>query len=74
VTKELNYKQMVKDIDRIVNNDWCADMEMRYKTPNAKEVTQQDAHDILEALLNVYDISHQRTCIAHDKYREDKDE
>lgn len=66
----VNYKRMVKDIDNLVNNDWCAEMEMTYKMPGAKPITQEDAIEMLDTILKVYSISHQRTCSAHGaKYR-----
>lgn len=69
MSKAIDYKKMVKDINKLVNNDWCAEMEMRYKMPNSAPITQKDAHDILDCLLNVFMISHQTTCTAHGEYR-----
>jgi hypothetical protein len=29
---KLNYKKMLAEIDKLTNNDWCAEMEMRLLT------------------------------------------
>jgi hypothetical protein len=63
---KLNYKKMVEDIDKIVNNDLCADLEMRLM-PNQGEISQEDAKTAIDIIGKVYMISHGITCSACNK-------
>jgi len=51
--KQLNYKQMVKDIDEITNDDFLSDMEMK-ELPNHKEYTQSEAKRMSAMLGRIY--------------------
>lgn len=69
---KLDYKKMVKDIDKLVNNDTCFNLEM-YFMPNSKEVSQEDAKKAIEIIGQVYMISHGIACSAcNKKYRSSK--
>ncbi len=59
----LNYKDMVKHVDRLVNNDFCASMEMKL-IPDSREYSQLEAKKMANIISKVYSISHCRTCVA----------
>ena len=73
--KDKNYKKMLEDIDKIVNNDWGFDM-VDGKAKEAREgkitkwdkFTQKEAQEMSEALGKIYKISHGVHCVCGDKY------
>jgi hypothetical protein len=61
--------KMVKEIDRLVDNDWFGDIESR-ALPNSKPFTQQEAEEMLHVIGQVYLISHAIHCDhCGEKYR-----
>lgn len=60
---KLNLAQMLKDINKIVETDWAADMEM-LNMPGSRPFTQEEASEMAKALGNIYSISHCLTCKA----------
>jgi len=61
---KLDYKKMVEDIDKLVNNDLCADLEMCLMphTLNHRDISQDDAIKAIKIIGQVYMISHGITC------------
>ena len=59
----LDYKKMVSDIDYLVNNYFCADMEMRL-IPNSQKYTQEESKKMSDIIARVYSISHCISCSA----------
>jgi len=59
--KELDYKKMLQDICRIVEDDFCYDMET-HLIPNDKGKTQPFLHseseEMAKRLARVYSIAH----------------
>ncbi len=60
---KLNYKKMVQDIDKLVNNDWCENMEIKL-LPKSEPFTQKEARQMAELIARVYSISHCIFCQA----------
>lgn len=60
---KLNYKKMLSEIDKLTNNDWCAEMEMRL-LPRSGGYTQKEAKRMAKLLSRVYSISHCIRCEA----------
>ena len=58
---KLNYKRMVKDIDRLDNNYVCFDLELKLM-PDSKEISPEDAKEAIRIIGQVYMISHGITC------------
>ncbi len=63
----MKYKQMVEDINQIVDNDWASEMELKL-LPESSKYTQQEAKDMAIAIGQVYKISHGIYCICGFKY------
>jgi len=63
---KLNYKLMVKDINQLVENDFCADMEMKL-IPKFRQYTQKEAKEMADLLSSVYLVSHCIHCKACQK-------
>lgn len=63
----LDGHRMLKDIANLVQNDFCADMEL--KAGFNREFTQEDAREMAKIITKVYSIAHQVTCTAHNEYR-----
>ena len=61
--KELNYKKMLEDIDKLVETDFAFDMECK-QLPNSKPYTQKEAKEMQSLLGQVYLISHCLHCTA----------
>ncbi len=59
----LNYKKMLKDINDLVNTDFCQDTECKL-IPKAKPYTQDEAKQMAQLLGRVYSISHCIFCIS----------
>lgn len=65
---DLNTVRMLRDIDKLVNNDWAADMET--KTLDTKPFTQKEAKEMAKTIGKVYSISHALHCVTCSlKYR-----
>ena len=65
----MNYKQMVRDINELVDNDFCFDMDC-HNLPHSKPITQEEAMQMVGIIGNVYRISHCIHCTAcGGKYR-----
>jgi hypothetical protein len=76
--EKLDYKKMLRDILKLVDTDFCMDMEMKlgYRKSGSKEMidvrkyTQEEARIMAEKLARVYRISHGVYCSACNwKYR-----
>lgn len=54
---------MVEDIDELVNNDFCAEMELK-SIPNSRPYTKKEVEEMVHIIGKVYSISHCITCTA----------
>ncbi len=63
---KLNYLQMLKDIDALVQTDFMFNMDCRM-IPDSKPYTQKEAKKMAHILGNVYLISHCLHCSACQK-------
>ena len=61
--RNLDYKQMVSDINDLVDNDWGLDMDCHFE-PNSKPFTQDEAKELVRVLMEIYMISHAIYCSA----------
>ncbi len=61
--KTLNHALMLKDIDQLVSNDFCADMECKL-IPKSKPYTQKEAQKMADIISSVYLVSHCIHCKA----------
>ena len=68
---KLDYDKMLKEINALVQTDFCTDMEMHLipqeKTGKPMEYTQEEAQEMAKLLSRVYSISHCTTCRACQK-------
>jgi len=60
--KKLNYLKMLKEIDVLVNNDFCEDMECRL-LPGGK-FTIEEVKEMVKIISKVYSVSHCLTCLT----------
>ena len=60
---KLDLKRMIKEIDSLVENDFCADMEMKLIF-KSKAYTQKEAKEMADIISSVYSISHCIHCEA----------
>jgi hypothetical protein len=58
---KLNYKKMIKDINNLVENDFCAEMEYKL-LPKSKPYTQKEAKEMSDIISRVYLVSHCLHC------------
>jgi len=67
----LNYLKMLEDINKLVENDFCADMEMNLipnsQTGKIQEYKQEDSQKMASLLAEVYSVSHCIHCKACQK-------
>lgn len=65
---KINWKQIVKDVDVIVNNDWGAEVDM--KLVFNRKFTQAEAKEMASALMKIYRITHcvYKNCCLKEKY------
>lgn len=61
IKKSLDLKRMVKEIDKLVNNDFCEDMEC-HLIPKSKPFTQKEAEKMADIISKVYSVSHCLHC------------
>jgi hypothetical protein len=59
--KIINYKKMLEEINNLVDNDFCAEMEMKGR------YTQKEAKQMADIITKVYSISHCISCSACSK-------
>lgn len=65
--KKLDYKKMVKDIDKIIEKDeFCECMELQ-TMPHSKPFTQKDAKEMASRLASIYSVAHCIHCTACQK-------
>ena len=57
----MNYKKMVQDINKLVDNDFSFDMELKL-IPNNKKYTQEESLEMANLISKVFGISHCLTC------------
>ena len=75
----LDYKKMLKEICKLVETDFCQNMECKL-LPDSRKYTQKEAEEMAEILGNVYAIAHCLHCkacgvnykINYEKYLERK--
>ena len=60
---KLDYKKMLEDINKLVQTDFCFDMDCR-NIPNSKPFTQEEAKNMANIIGNIYSIAHCTTCKA----------
>lgn len=60
---KLDYKKMVQDIDKLVNNDWSYEMGLK-QLNNLPRYTQKEAEKMAQVIGQAYLISHCLTCKA----------
>jgi len=60
---ELDYKRMVEEIDKIVNNEDFGNLELSLM-PKSKPYTQKEAGKMMKMLGQVYRVAHCVTCTA----------
>jgi hypothetical protein len=63
---KLNYLKMLEDINKLVETDYCAELEM-YLIPELnkdmnREIPQEDARNAIDIVSKVYSISHAIHC------------
>ena len=63
---KLDTLKMLEDINKLVENDFCAEMEAKLM-PHAKPYTQWNAQKMAIRLARVYTISHATHCKACQK-------
>ena len=61
---KLDYLKMLREIDKLVNNDWGFEMIDCKMMPKAKPFTQKEAKEMSQRLGQIYLISHCITCTA----------
>lgn len=61
---KLDYKKMVKEIDKLVNNDFCFDMDCLQGLPKRRPFTQKEAKQMAQIIGSVYTIAHCVDCTA----------
>lgn len=61
--KKLDYKKMVREIDNLVEGDFCFDMDC-HNLPNSKPITQKEAMKMVKIIGRVYKIAHCIYCTA----------
>jgi hypothetical protein len=66
--KRKNYLKMLKNINELVDNDFCMDMDC-HNLPNSKPFTQDEAQQMSRIIGQVYSIAHGIHCTCGDKYR-----
>lgn len=67
--KKLDYKKMLKEIDKIMQTDFMFEMDCK-ALPNSKPFTQKEAKKMRDELMKIYKISHCIHCSAcNDKYK-----
>ena len=65
---KLNYKKMIKEVDKIMQTDFMFDMDYK-RMPDQKPFTQEEAEKMCDELMNIYSISHCVHCTAcNNKY------
>ena len=66
---KLDYKKMIKEVDKIMQTDFMFDMDCK-SMPNQKPFTQKEARKMRDELMNIYGISHCVHCTAcNNRYR-----
>jgi hypothetical protein len=60
---KLDYKKMLKEIDALVETDFCFEMEC-HKLPNVSKFTQKEAEQMSEIISSIYSIAHCVHCSA----------
>ena len=60
---EIDYKKMVKEIDVLVETDFCCDMEC-HALEHSKPFTQDEARKMSEIISSIYSIAHCIDCEA----------
>jgi succinate dehydrogenase/fumarate reductase-like Fe-S protein len=55
--QRLNHYKMLKDIVKLVETDFCAEMEMK-TLPKSQKFTQEESEEMAHLLATVYSISH----------------
>lgn len=65
--KRKKYKQMVEDINNIVDNDWGFEIDC-HSLPNSKPFSQEESEEMANALMRIYSISHGVYCGCGNKY------
>lgn len=63
---KLDYKKMLKDINKLVQTDFCFEMDMK-RLPDSDKYTQEEAQEMADLIGNVYSISHCTTCESCNK-------
>ena len=72
--KILDRAKMLRDINRLVDNDWAFDIDC-HSLPNSKPFTQKEAKEMASVIARVHMISHCITCTScQRKYLTPKDE
>ena len=64
--KKLNYKGMILDILPYVEDEFCAEMEMK-TLPKSSPYTQKESQSMAERLAKIYSIAHCEHCTACQK-------
>lgn len=65
---KLDYKKMVREIDKYVSNNFCEEME--YRTLSKHEISQEEAKKMADILASIFKISHCCWCTScSEKYR-----
>jgi len=60
---KLDYKKMLEDILKLVDNDWAFDMSCK-TLEGSKPYTQKEAHEMALCIGTVYSIAHCTYCEA----------
>lgn len=60
---ELDFKRMIDDIDELVSNDFCFDMDCKSLHPE-ESFTHEESTQMRDILMKIYSIAHCRTCKA----------
>lgn len=61
---KLNHKKMLKEIDELVNNDFCFDMDCKQGLPDQRPFTQSEAKKMARIIGEVYRVAHCIHCEA----------
>jgi hypothetical protein len=56
--KKLNYLEMLKEIDILVNNDFCEDMECRLLPGGKFTIKEEEVKEMVKIISKVYSVSH----------------
>lgn len=68
MTKKLDYKKMIKAVDKIMQTDFMFEMDCK-SMPNPTPFTQEEAEKMRDELMKIYTISHCVSCTAcNNKY------